>query len=235
MQTYRLYLNQDLSKNNIVLLEEKDSHYLKTVLRLRVGDKINLFNAESGEFEGVINEIAKKNITVLLKNKLNKKLSNNNLTLAIIFAPIKSVKNEFIIEKATELGVNIIQPILTARTVVRSINRERYYLATKEAAEQCGRLDVPEIKELVDLKAVFKNYPDYKIIFCNEYEQKISFKDLKNIEGKIALLTGPEGGFSAEEVAFITKQPNVISISLGNNILRAETAIILSLGLIKNL
>ena len=88
---------------------------------------------------------------------------------------------------------------------------------------------------MVDLKAVFKNYPDYKIIFCNEYEQKISFKDLKNIEGKIALLTGPEGGFSTEEVAFITKQPNVISISLGNNILRAETAIILGLGLIKNL
>ncbi|MFN5351358.1 MAG: RsmE family RNA methyltransferase [Alphaproteobacteria bacterium] len=235
MQTYRLYLNEDLSKNNIVLLEEKDSHYLKTVLRLRVGDKINLFNAGSGEFEGVINEIAKKSITVLLKNRLDKKILSNNLTLAIIFAPIKSVKNEFIIEKATELGVNIIQPVLTARTVVRSINRERYYLATKEATEQCGRLDVPEIKELIGIYEIFKNYPDYKIIFCNEYEQKISFKDLKNIQGKVALLTGPEGGFSAEEVAFITKQPNVISVSLGNNILRAETAIILGLGLIKNL
>jgi 16S rRNA (uracil1498-N3)-methyltransferase len=233
MQTYRLYVNQPLIKNNTIVLSDTDFHYIKNVIRLKENDIINVFNAKDGEFKAKLNNITKTSVKIIPLEKLDKEHGVKK-NIAVLFAPLKSNNNELVIEKLTELGVNIVNPILTQHTVVRKVNLNRLQLIAKQATEQCQRLDIPKILEAEDLYIALQKYPDYGVIFCNEHEEKTSIKDaINSIKNEnLLLLFGPEGGFSKQEVDGILNLKNVTSVSLGKNILRAETSIILATGFV---
>lgn len=233
MQTYRIYVNQPLIKNNIIVLSDADFHYIKNVIRLKKDDSINVFNAKDGEFKAVIKEFTKTSAIIVPLEKLDKNFAPNK-NIAVLFAPLKSSNTELVVEKLTELGASLIVPILTSRTVVRKINLNRLQLIAKQAAEQCQRLDIPQIFEVENLHSALQKYSNYTIIFCNEAEEQLNIKDaLNSIQNEnIALLFGPEGGFSPQEIDYISKLENIVSVSLGKNILRAETAIIVAMGFV---
>ena len=223
----RLFYSNKLKTGTISRLSEKQSHYTKNVMRLKAGDKISLFNSQDGEWDVKILDQGKI-FTEFKVEKLSRPLSNEkNIWLA--FSPIKKVPQDLMIQKTTELGIQKFIPLLCERSVVREINIKRTEKIITEACEQSNRITVPKIQELQRLDEFIKNFPDNgKIVFCDINSQS---KDLKNKLPKknpICILIGPEGDFSEEERQFITNYKNVISITLGKNILRAETAAIAS-------
>ena len=223
----RLFYSNKLKTGTISRLSEKQSHYTKNVMRLKAGDKISLFNSQDGEWDVKILDQGKI-FTEFKVEKLSRPLSNEkNIWLA--FSPIKKVPQDLMIQKTTELGIQKFIPLLCERSVVREINIKRTEKIITEACEQSNRITVPKIQELQMLDEFIKNFPDDgKIVFCDIYSQS---KDLYNKLSKknpICILIGPEGDFSEEERQFITNYKNVISITLGKNILRAETAAIAS-------
>ena len=223
----RLFYSNKLKTGTISRLSEKQSHYTKNVMRLKAGDKISLFNSLDGEWDVKILDQGKI-FTEFKVEKLSRPLSNEkNIWLA--FSPIKKVSQDLMIQKTTELGIQKFIPLLCERSVVREINIKRTEKIITEACEQSNRITVPKIQELQMLDEFIKNFPeDGKIIFCDINSQS---KDLYNKLSKknpICILIGPEGDFSEEERQFITNYKNVISITLGKNILRAETAAIAS-------
>ena len=223
----RLFYSNKLKTGTISRLSEKQSHYIKNVMRLKAGDKISLFNSQDGEWDVKILDQGKI-FTEFKVEKLSRPLSNEkNIWLA--FSPIKKVPQDLMIQKTTELGIQKFIPLLCERSVVREINIKRTEKIITEACEQSNRITVPKIQELQMLDEFIKNFPDDgKIVFCDINSQS---KDLYNKLSKknpICILIGPEGDFSEEERQFITNYKNVISITLGKNILRAETAAIAS-------
>ena len=223
----RLFYSNKLKTGTISRLSEKQSHYTKNVMRLKAGDKISLFNSQDGEWDVKILDQGKI-FTEFKVEKLSRPLSNEkNIWLA--FSPIKKVPQDLMIQKTTELGIQKFIPLLCERSVVREINIKRTEKIITEACEQSNRITVPKIQELQMLDEFIKNFPDDgKIVFCDINSQS---KDLYNKLSKknpICILIGPEGDFSEEERQFITNYKNVISITLGKNILRAETAAIAS-------
>ena len=223
----RLFYSNKLKTGTISRLSEKQSHYTKNVMRLKAGDKISLFNSQDGEWDVKIIDQGKI-FTEFKVEKLSRPLSNEkNIWLA--FSPIKKVPQDLMIQKTTELGIQKFIPLLCERSVVREINIKRTEKIITEACEQSNRITVPKIQELQMLDEFIKNFPDDgKIVFCDINSQS---KDLYNKLSKknpICILIGPEGDFSEEERQFITNYKNVISITLGKNILRAETAAIAS-------
>ena len=223
----RLFYSNKLKTGTISRLSEKQSHYTKNVMRLKAGDKISLFNSQDGEWDvKILNQ--GKIFTEFKVEKLSRPLSNEkNIWLA--FSPIKKVPQDLMIQKTTELGIQKFIPLLCERSVVREINIKRTEKIITEACEQSNRITVPKIQELQMLDEFIKNFPDDgKIVFCDINSQS---KDLYNKLSKknpICILIGPEGDFSEDERQFITNYKNVISITLGKNILRAETAAIAS-------
>ena len=223
----RLFYPDKLKTGTISRLSEKQSHYTKNVMRLKAGDKISLFNSQDGEWDVKI--LAQGKIFTEFKvEKLSRPLSNEK-DIWLAFSPIKKVPQELMIQKTTELGIQKFIPLLCERSVVREINIKRVEKIITEACEQSNRITVPKIQELQRLDEFIKNFPDNgKIVFCDINSES---KDLKNKLPKknpICILIGPEGDFSEEERQFITNYKNVISITLGKNILRAETAAIAS-------
>ena len=223
----RLFYSNKLKTGTISRLSEKQSHYTKHVMRLKAGDKISLFNSQDGEWDVKIIDQGKI-FTEFKVEKLSRPLSHEkNIWLA--FSPIKKVPQDLMIQKTTELGIQKFIPLLCERSVVREINIKRVEKIITEACEQSNRITVPKIQELQMLEEFIKNFPDDgKIVFCDINSQS---KDLYNKLSKknpICILIGPEGDFSEEERQFITNYKNVISITLGKNILRAETAAIAS-------
>ena len=223
----RLFYSNKLKTGTISRLSEKQSHYTKNVMRLKAGYKISLFNSQDGEWDVKI--LAQGKIFTEFKvEKLSRPLSNEK-DIWLAFSPIKKVSQELMIQKTTELGIQKFIPLLCERSVVREINIKRTEKIITEACEQSNRITVPRIEELQRLDKFIKNFPDDgKIVFCDINSQS---KDLYNKLSKknpICILIGPEGDFSEEERQFITNYKNVISITLGKNILRAETAAIAS-------
>jgi 16S rRNA (uracil1498-N3)-methyltransferase len=156
---------------------------------------------------------------------------------------VKNAKNEFIVQKATEMGVSAIQPVITKHTIKDKTNAERLNLVAIEAAEQCERLDVPQVFEIADLDRILPKYSNHTIILCDETGAGKSAKDVlpsivipaqAGIQLKLAILIGPEGGFSDDEIKYLHAMKNVHAIGLGPRILRAETAIITALALCQN-
>jgi len=192
-------LNQKLQINN------NDFDYLIKVMRQKVGDEIMIFNGFDGDFIGKIIDIQKKHLTLQLTEKINDLRKSPNLTLA--FAPVKNVRIDFVASKASELGIRNFQPIITHRTIVDKINEERFKANIKEACEQCGRNDFPQIFSIKKLDNLFKENLENKIlILCDESGNgKKASEIFANISPKndqeIIIFIGPEGGFSKEEFA----------------------------------
>ena len=220
----RLFVQQKLFSGESIVLEEKASHYLHTVMRCVAGESIKCFNAADGEFLAQIKEIDKKRAVVEMRDQQRKPVAEPDIWL--LFAPLKKDKTDFVIEKAVELGVAKVIPVVTSRTNNARVKIERFEAQATEAAEQCGRLSVPSIAQQITLKELVKNWDMSRtLFFMDERRQgEPAVEVFKNSSQKAALLIGPEGGFDEEEKKLLDKCSFVKNVSLGPRILRAETA-----------
>ena len=229
----RIFVNKSISSNLIIYIKDKQHHFLKNVLRTKVNDEINIFDGITGEWKSAVMSINRENTVLRVTNIVNKLKKSNDIWL--VFAPIKHHRMSLAIQKATELGVSKIIPCITEFTNIKKINAQNLYDNAIEAAEQSERLDVPQIEKQVDLTTLLSNWPeDRNLIYCDEkIKERRSIIDLltpiKDDNKKWAVLIGPEGGFSDSEQELITKSKNVLSVSLGDRLLRSDTAITVSL------
>ena len=223
----RLYFSKELKANLLSNLSAEQSHYIKNVMRLKPGDTISLFNSMNGEWSAKIVNHNKENVGFKVEKLIKNNKLENNLWLA--FSPIKKNHLDMMIQKTTELGIQKFIPILSERTIVKEINTERLKKIIIESSEQSNRISVPEIKNLEPLKDFLSKFPnDGSLIFCDINCKK---SDLKNIlskkkQGPVCILIGPEGDFSEKERQLIIEKKEIFSLSLAQNILRAETAAI---------
>ena len=229
----RIFVSKSISSNLMVYIKDKQHHFLKNVLRVKINDQINIFDGFSGEWDTKIMSINRDN-TILRVTKNIRKIKESN-DLWLIFSPIKQHRMNLAIQKATELGVSKIIPCITEYTNISSINAKNLYHNAIEAAEQSERLDIPKIEKQIDLKSLLLEWPaDRKLVYCDE---KINYgksiietpAPYRDSSIKWGVLIGPEGGFSDLENELITKSKNVISVSLGERVLRSDTAIAVSL------
>ena len=215
-------------------LEKRKAHYLLNVMRCVVGDRIAIFNGEDGEWEALLTEGAGLKASVECTAPLSKQMELPDVWL--LFAPLKKSRTDFAVEKAAELGVRKILPVLTDRTVTKRISAERLEAVATEATEQCGGLAVPEIERLRPLSEVLADWSaERRLFFCDELARDCAkgFADLAT-DGPVAVLIGPEGGLTDDERNMLAQLPFANRISLGERILRAETAVAASLALLHN-
>jgi 16S rRNA (uracil1498-N3)-methyltransferase len=227
MSNIRLFYRESLSINLIATLNKSQSHYVSKVMRIKENEVFSLFNT-SGEWEAKILGISKSIVEFNITKQLRQKESIKELWLA--FSPIKSNYFNFMIQKATELGVTKFLPIIFDRTIVRKINKERLEKVIIEAAEQSNRINVPTIEQPQALDSFLKNDMDLIFTDLNASNKKI---DLKMLTTKpTCVIIGPEGDFSEEEREEILKFNVVQPIKINDNILRSETAVISALSII---
>jgi 16S rRNA (uracil1498-N3)-methyltransferase len=236
----RLFVNtKSLESGLNIDLDGNDFNYLAKVLRYKILDEISVFNGKDGDFRAAITKVEKKSLTIKILEKIREQKNVSNLTLA--FALPKNVKIDFIAQKATELGINAFQPIITNHTIVDKINYNRFRANVKEACEQCERNHIPEVFLLKKLEKFLDECLNNKIlILCDEEGKglrasslflKIPREDVLN-KG-IIILIGPEGGFSKEEFVRLRIMKNLYSMSLGNTILRCDTAAVVAIALVQ--
>jgi 16S rRNA (uracil1498-N3)-methyltransferase len=220
----RLYVSADLSAGANVVLPDTQAHYLKNVMRAEAGSAVRLFNGRDGEWRGIIDTLDKKKAALALKAQTRAQ-SPARRQVHLLFAPIKKARMEWLIEKAVELGATDIHPVITNHTEVRDINAERTRAQIIEAAEQCERLDIPQLHDIMQLKSKLgawaQNIP---ILVGLERADAPLLKNTLPETGPLAFLIGPEGGFSTEEREYPGNLPFLKPVSLGPDILRAETA-----------
>ena len=227
MSNIRLFYSKSLSLNLTDKLDKSQSHYVSKVMRLKDREVFSLFNS-SGEWEAKILNITKSIVEFNVTKQLRLKENAKDLWLA--FSPIKSNYFNFMIQKATELGVTKFLPVIFERTIVRKINKERLEKVIIEAAEQSNRITVPSIEEPQKLKNFLSNDMDLIFTDLNTANTKI---DLKKLTSKpTCVIIGPEGDFSEEERVEILKFNGVQPIKINENILRSETAVISALSII---
>ena len=222
--TIRLYFPNKIQSNLSSHLPKEQTHYVKDVMRLKIGDKLSIFNT-LGEWNAVIESYEKNVATIKIKEKVRDKDNEKNIWLA--FSPIKQSPLNFVIQKGTELGVQRFIPILSERTVVREINIERIKKIIIEASEQSNRISVPEINKPELLKNFLSQFPkNGSLIFCDINSNQNNLKNIitRSVDGPICILIGPEGDFSENERKMIIDLNQTYSISLAKNILKAETA-----------
>jgi len=229
----RLHVEGDLSEAAQVNLPREAVHYLTKVLRKSIGDSVRIFNGASGEWRAEITEVQKKTVELRVIEPLRPPAVVPDITL--LFAPVRKNRTTFIIEKGTELGVRTFQPVLTARTQYPRLNVEKATLQAIEAAEQTERLDVPEIYETKPLLDVLGEWDDTPILFADEAgDAKAAREVCETLKAPIAILIGPEGGFTEAERTELRAMKNVHPVSLGPRILRADTAAIALLSVWQN-
>ena len=217
----RLYVDPPLSAGVAVGLDSGQANYLGNVLRLKEGGEVLLFDGVSGEWLARVVEVAKRRMILGVVDATRAQEQVPDLTLA--FAPIKKGRIEFLVEKAVELGVARLEPVITQRTIVDKLNLDRMRSHIVEAAEQCGRTALATIVEPVKLAAWLKALdPARTLYFADESGGEAAAATF--IPGAATILIGPEGGFTPEEAQAIRALPNAKPISLGPRILRAETA-----------
>ena len=227
MSNIRLFYSKSLSLNLTDKLDKFQSHYVSKVMRLKDKEVFYLFNS-SGEWEAKISNITKSIVDFNVTKQLRQKENTNDLWLA--FSPIKSNYFNFMIQKATELGVTKFLPIIFERTIVRKINKERLEKVIIEAAEQSNRITVPSIENPQKLKSFLNNDMDLIFTDLNTTNTKI---DLTKLTTKpTCVIIGPEGDFSEKEREEILKFNGVQSVKINENILRSETAVISALSII---
>ena len=227
MSNIRLFFAKSLSLNLTDNLDKSQSHYVSKVMRVKENEVFSLFNS-SGEWEAKILNISKSIVEFNITKRLRHKENTKELWLA--FSPIKSNYFNFMIQKATELGVTKFLPIIFDRTIVRKINKERLKKVIIEAAEQSNRITVPIIEEPQKLKNFLNNDMDLLFTDLNTNNTKIN---LKNLTAKpTCVIIGPEGDFSEEEREEILKFNGVQPIKISENILRSETDVISAISII---
>ena len=222
--TIRLYFPDKIQSDLSSHLPKEQTHYVKDVMRLKIGDKLSIFNT-LGEWNAAIESYEKNGAKIKIMEKVRDKDNEKNIWLA--FSPIKQNPLNFVIQKGTELGVQKFIPILSDRTIVREVNIERIKKIIVEASEQSNRISVPEINKPDSLKNFLSIFPKNGcLIFCDINSNQNNLKNIfeKKVDGPMCILIGPEGDFSENERKMIIDHNQTYSISLAKNILKAETA-----------
>jgi 16S rRNA (uracil1498-N3)-methyltransferase len=226
----RLYVEAALGGR--VEPSEAQAHYLLHVMRAKVGDRVSLFNGSDGEWLARVAEIGKRGCVLACERQTAPQREVPDLWL--VFAPIKKTPTDYLAQKATELGVAVLQPMITRRTVVARVNSERMRANAIEAAEQSDRLSVPEVRAPLAFDKLLAGWPaERRILFCDEAGEAppIAAALREAPDGPAAVFTGPEGGFDPAERAALRALPCVTPVSLGEHILRADTAALAALAI----
>jgi 16S rRNA (uracil1498-N3)-methyltransferase len=227
----RLYVENELNPNTQFVLNKDQAHYLSRVMRCHAGDNIDVFNGQDGEWQCHISQISKAGVELTANHQAQGQISTNGPWLA--FAPVKKTRTDFIVEKATELGVSALIPVFTANTATSRVKAERLQTIAIEAAEQCRRLDIPKVHEPQSLKS-FLDAPllNRALFVLDETGNGIPLPTIINSLEKApdaCFLIGPEGGFQTTELDALGKLPFVTMVGVGPRILRAETAAVAAL------
>ena len=230
MSNIRIFFPESLSLNYVSRLEKPQSHYLTKVMRIKTGENFSLFN-QNGEWLAKIDNISKGFVDFSIKKKLRHK--ENIIEIWLAFSPIKSNYFNFMIQKATELGVTRFFPIIFERSIVRKINSERLGKIIIEATEQSNRINPPMLEKPQNLKSFLKNNEKkLNLIFTDLNTQNKKIELNKNEKKPLSLIIGPEGDFSENERKLISNFEGVQSLRINENILRSETAAISSISIL---
>ncbi len=229
----RLFVETPLAAGRTVALDADRSHYLKHVMRTEVGAAVGLFNGRDGEWLARIDSLARTGAGATVAAKIRDQHAEPDLWLC--FAPIKKARIDFVAQKASELGVSALQPVMTRRTQVARVNEARLRANAIEAAEQCGRLSAPTVFAPRRLDALIGDWPaGRRIVLLDETSTAVPIVDTlrgcRAARGRPwAIFVGPEGGYAPEELELLRRLPHVTPVGLGARLLRADTAAIAAL------
>ncbi len=233
----RLHVAADLRAEAQLTLDADQTNYLVSVLRMKAGDSVILFNGRDGAWLARVTDPHRKGVRLELVVQTAHQTEAADLWFG--FAPLKTGRLDYLVQKATEMGAGAIQPVITRYTQVSKLKADKLAANIVEAAEQCEVLSVPQLQPEIGLAELLAGWRDQhglrRLIFCDEAAVSASPVDLLGwLEGlPVGLLIGPEGGFSDEERQLLLAQPFVIAISLGPRILRADTAAVAALALVQ--
>ena len=229
----RLFVDVPLTAGTDAELDRNQANYLLNVLRLRQGDTVLVFNGREGEWRGSLAKEGKRAAVIRIEACLRPQPRPGDLHF--LFAPLKHVRLDYLVQKAVEMGASHLQPVLTRHTQVARVNLDRMRANAIEAAEQCGILHVPSVGAAIGLEAAVSG--DRLLIFCDENAEVVdpvsTLAATRARRSPISILVGPEGGFADEERSVLAKLPNVVPIALGPRILRADTAAVAALALVQ--
>ncbi len=234
-KSQRLFLDAPLATDVMIEASREQANYLLNVLRMADGSSILVFNGAHGEWQATITIQGRKKCSLIVKGQTRPQPEASKLIYC--FAPLKQARLDYMVQKAVEMGVGVFQPVLTQHTQVRSLNENRVLANAIEAAEQCGILSIPVIRRPVSVADLPEHLgSDCHLVLCDEDNSQalLAFEKFKDGD-TIALLIGPEGGFSAEERDFLRSQKSVSLLGLGPRILRADTAAIAALAIIQSM
>ena len=231
----RLYVDAPLEAGGDVALAQAQAHYLTHVLRLKAGEGVLVFNGRDGEWRASLAEAGKRTATLAVAAQTRPQ--TRPADLLYLFAPLKSARLDYMVQKAVEMGVSRLQPVLTQHGQVTRLNLERMRANVIEAAEQCGILSVPDIAEPVALSRLMAQWrAGRRLVFCDEDAEAadplVALQALPR-QAPLAVLIGPEGGFAPDERAALLKLPQTVRLSLGPRILRADTAAVAALAVVQ--
>ena len=228
----RLYVEAPLGAGLRVTPNDEQAHYLLHVMRAKAGDRIRLFNGRDGEWLAQVAGVSKRYCSLECDRQTSPQTDVPDIWLC--FAPIKKTPADYVVQKATELGVRVLQPVFTRRTIVNRVNLERMQANATEAAEQSGRMSVPQTREPIAFDKFLSSWPkERRLIFCDEGgdARPLAAALADQASQPFAILTGPEGGFDPAERDSLRAQPFVVPVSLGPRILRADTAALAALAI----
>ncbi len=249
-RTPRLYVEDALSADTAITLGKKAAHYIRNVLRMKSDDTVLVFNGKNGEWRAAVAGTG-KSVKLNLQEQVRKQTAATDLHY--LFAPLKHERLDYMVQKAVEMGASRLQPVLTRHTQVARVNVDRMRANAIEAAEQCGILAIPEVAAPTTFgRFLAARKPDRLLVFCDESADvrnpvaaleaaRISPSAMLPLLGgsaqhgpePIAVLIGPEGGFADEEREALLAQPNIVRLSLGPRILRADTAGVAALAIVQ--
>ena len=233
----RLFLDAPLGAGGRVALDRAQANYLRNVLRLNNGDAVLVFNGHDGEWRAHLAEAGRKAADLAIVERTRPQTAPADLLYA--FAPLKAARLDYMVQKAVEMGAGVLQPILTRRTQATRVNLERMRSNAVEAAEQCGILSIPEVREEENLERFLKDLePDRLVVFCDE-DAPVSnpveaLAKLGNKGSRLVVIVGPEGGFTDQERALVAARERCVCVSLGPRILRADTAAVAALAVVQS-
>ncbi|MGO4387304.1 16S rRNA (uracil(1498)-N(3))-methyltransferase [Microvirga sp. 2YAF29] len=233
----RLFLDAPLHKGERIALDRGQANYLLNVLRLKAEDTVLVFNGRDGEWRAKVSVEGRKAADLVCVEQVREQSPAPDLIYA--FAPLKHARLDYMVQKAVEMGAGVLQPVLTRRTQSTRVNLERMRANVVEAAEQCGILTIPEVREEENLERFIAGLDKGRtLIFCDE-DAPVSnpveaLAKLGNKEPSLAVVVGPEGGFTDQERALVAAHESCVRVSLGPRILRADTAAVAALAVVQS-
>lgn len=232
----RIYVPVRLRPGEAASLDENQSKYLLRVMRLSDGDTVRVFNGKDGEWRALLVQDSAKKASIQPEEQTRTQLDGPDLTL--LFAPLKKTRTDFVVEKACELGVRRIQPVMTEFTQSSRVRSDRLQSVVVEAAEQTERMDIPVVEDDMPLLKALDAWPDDRpVYYCDEAGDAKPMRETlsEKASGPAGILIGPEGGFSPQERERMRSLPFIVPVTLGPRILRAETAAVAALTLWQSL